>query len=152
AAALDPRQLQRFKNEAQAAAHLYHPHIVPVYAVGQERGVHYFAMQFIEGRTLAALIAQLRQLGGRDAPHPTATRPYRPAACADDTTRPTGLLSTQPPPHDSASFRTIAQLGVQAAEALEHAHQLGVVHRDIKPANLLVDGRGQLWVTDFGLA
>jgi hypothetical protein len=46
----------------------------------------------------------------------------------------------------------VAQLGVEAAEALEYAHQLGVVHRDIKPANLLVDGRSHLWVTDFGLA
>src|SRR5262249_6233063 len=51
-----------------------------------------------------------------------------------------------------AHFRTVARLGVQAAEALEHAHQLGVVHRDVKPANLLVDARGGLWVTDFGLA
>jgi hypothetical protein len=46
----------------------------------------------------------------------------------------------------------VAQLGLQAAEALEHAHQLGVVHRDIKPANLLVELHGHLWVTDFGLA
>jgi tetratricopeptide (TPR) repeat protein len=46
----------------------------------------------------------------------------------------------------------VAQLGVQAAEALEHAHQMGVVHRDIKPANLLVDARVHLWITDFGLA
>src|SRR5438105_6003186 len=53
---LDPRQLQRFKNEAQAAAQLHHPHIVPIYSVGCERGVHYFAMQYIEGRTLAELI------------------------------------------------------------------------------------------------
>src|SRR5262249_52914015 len=56
AAALDAKQLQRFKNEAQAAAHLHHQNIVPVYAVGCERGVHYYAMQFIEGQTLAALI------------------------------------------------------------------------------------------------
>ena len=41
---------------------------------------------------------------------------------------------------------------MQAAEALEHAHGLGVLHRDVKPANLLVDARGHLWVTDFGLA
>src|SRR5438105_15961469 len=51
AAVLDPRQLQRFQNEARAAASLHHPHIVPVYAVGADRGVHYYAMQFIGGQT-----------------------------------------------------------------------------------------------------
>src|SRR5437899_1098705 len=61
AAAMDAKQLQRFKNEAQAAAHLHHTNIVPVHAVGCERGVHYYAMQFIEGQTLAAVIHELRQ-------------------------------------------------------------------------------------------
>ncbi len=60
AAALDSRQLQRFKNEALAAACLRHENIVPVYTVGEERGVHYYAMQFIEGRSLAHLVASLR--------------------------------------------------------------------------------------------
>ena len=43
-------------------------------------------------------------------------------------------------------------MGLQAAEALAHAHQKGVVHRDIKPANLILDSSGDIWITDFGLA
>jgi hypothetical protein len=80
AAALDGRQLQRFKNEAQAAAQLHHQHIVPVYGVGCERAVHYYAMQFIDGQTLADLIAQLRRGGAAEPPAPPAaaeaTGPY----------------------------------------------------------------------------
>src|SRR5258707_10052290 len=60
AAAFDPKQLQRFQNEAQAAAQLHHANIVPVYGVGHERGVHYYAMQLIDGQSLAALIEELR--------------------------------------------------------------------------------------------
>ncbi len=108
----DPRRLRRFQVEAQAAACLNHPHIVPVYLVGAEGGVHFFAMQLIEGRTLAEAIAG----GERLAP------------------------------------RAAAELGRQAAEALDYAHAQGVVHRDVKPSNLLIDGLGRLWVADFGLA
>ena len=59
AATLDPRHVQRFKIEAQAAGCLHHTNIVPVHAVGQERGVHYYAMQLIDGRPLTALICEL---------------------------------------------------------------------------------------------
>jgi tetratricopeptide (TPR) repeat protein len=161
AAALDARQLQRFKNEAQAAAGLHHTHIVPVYAVGCARGVHYYAMQLIDGHTLAAHIGQLRQQHGLEPAAPAgaspseavgqATGPYVSAAGADTAGLPT-VVWTAHSNRNPAFFRTAAELGMQAAQALEHAHQLGVVHRDIKPANLLLDGRGQLWVTDFGLA
>src|SRR5437764_161055 len=74
ATALDAKQLQRFKNEAQAAAQLHHTNIVPVYAVGCERGVHFYAMQLIEGQNLADLIAQLR----RQDEAPTLTQPALP--------------------------------------------------------------------------
>jgi serine/threonine protein kinase/Flp pilus assembly protein TadD len=70
AAAMDPKQLQRFKNEAQAAAHLQHTNIVPVHYVGCERGVHFYAMQYIEGQTLAALIQELRHLAGMETERP----------------------------------------------------------------------------------
>jgi serine/threonine protein kinase/Flp pilus assembly protein TadD len=154
AATLDPRQLQRFQNESRAAASLDHPHIVHVHAVGQERGVHYYAMQFIEGQTLAALIADLRRAGGLPAPrHEQPTTPHVPGrpAPAADTALP-AAASTERLPRNRAYFRRVAEWGIQAAEALEHAHGVGIVHRDVKPANLMVDGRGNVWVTDFGLA
>ena len=68
AAALDPQQLRRFQIEAQAAAQLHHTNIVPIFSVGCERGVHYYAMQFIEGQSLASLIDDLRRLSQSESP------------------------------------------------------------------------------------
>ena len=49
-------------------------------------------------------------------------------------------------------YHEAAGIGIQVADALAYAHSQGVVHRDIKPSNLLIDDRGTVWVTDFGLA
>jgi eukaryotic-like serine/threonine-protein kinase len=188
AASLDPKQLQRFKNESMAAAHLHHSNIVPVYAVGCERGVHYYAMQFIDGQSLAALIDELRQIEanagesparpnggaafamaqgltsgrfGLAAPSPDANQTTaihdndessRAIASIPPVSAPATRSSTGSSNRGRAFFHTVARLGMQAAEALEHAHEQGVLHRDIKPSNLLLDGRGNLWITDFGLA
>jgi serine/threonine protein kinase len=67
-------------------------------------------------------------------------------------TEPIGQLSTQRQADPKAFCQSIARLGIQAAEALHHAHQEGMVHRDIKPSNLLLDAEGKLSITDFGLA
>ncbi len=177
AATLDRQQLQRFRNEAQAAAHLHHTNIVPVFEAGCAAQVHYYAMQLIEGQSLAVLLQHRRRLSGSGstsgaglaAGASTTTLDHQPLA-ADTST--TSAVKVSPPtgaeaapqaaaPSAQASFATlpwaaffaeVVRLGIQAAEALAYAHQRGVVHRDIKPANLLLDVRGQLWITDFGLA
>jgi hypothetical protein len=156
AAVLDARQIARFKNEAQAAAQLQHPNIVPVYAVGAERGVHYYAMQFIDGQPLDRAIAQLRSLANPVAGTLAETAVYRAdtTSAAEDAAswHPRGSFLSTKWTTRREYFDTVMRLGIQAAEALDAAHGCGVVHRDIKPSNLLLDGAGKLWVTDFGLA
>jgi eukaryotic-like serine/threonine-protein kinase len=134
---LNAKDRERFRNEAQAAARLHHTNIVPVYCVGSERGVDYYAMQYIEGQSMAALIrrraeAKRKRMAG---PHGSRT----------DTNG--GEFADQ-----IAYFRGVARWGIQAAEALHHAHAHGVVHRDVKPSNLLIDIQDNLWMTDFGVA
>jgi eukaryotic-like serine/threonine-protein kinase len=151
AASLDPRHRQRFQIEAQAAALLHHEHIVPIFGVGTDAGVHYYAMQYIDGRSLAEIIADLRRAKPRGARESGETEPtaLHPPAAVEPPPRPASSGSST---HNRQHWRTAAGWALEAALALEHAHEIGVIHRDIKPSNLLIDQRGHLWVTDFGLA
>lgn len=129
-AAMEQRRVDRFKREAHAAAKLKHPNIVPIHFVGEDEGLHYFVMQYIEGRSLHEELDLQRQQGK-------------------------GGLDEEPilPAFGSKSFITAAaELVRSVALALHYAHEHGVVHRDVKPHNLLLDHSGNILVADFGLA
>jgi serine/threonine protein kinase/WD40 repeat protein/Tfp pilus assembly protein PilF len=176
---LPATHLERFRREARAAARLHHTNIVPVHGVGEQDGVHYYAMQFIQGQGLDAVLQEVRRLRSMKGPS-TADEPGPGADRTQTLCR--GLLtgrfageansgmtqvavdpeaSTAPgPAHrtgltaqpDSLYYRSVARMGVQVAAGLDYAHQQGILHRDIKPSNLVLDARGTVWITDFGLA
>ncbi len=121
--------VSRLRAEAEAAANLDHPGIVPIYEIGQRDSHHYFSMKFIEGESLAQA-ALKREVRNR-------------------------LVETddrKPHPLGESELRSRVQLVADVAKAIHFAHQRGIIHRDLKPANILIDKEGLPHVTDFGLA
>ena len=144
----DATARRRFRNEAYAAASLRHPHIVPVYAVEVDAEPPFLVMPLVAGSSLAALVRGLREATGAVADttvEAAGAVPHAPEPPSAE--RPAAAL-----PGDRDHHRAAARLARQAADALQHAHESGIVHRDIKPGNLLVEPGGHLWVADFGMA
>lgn len=154
AALADARGLQRFQNEARAAATLHHPNIVPVFFVGSDKGIHFFAMQLVDGPSFADIISALGDANDTEA----VDSPTRPANAdekhlVNQTHQDLqAAVSTLREKSRAKFVRRAAEWIAQAADGLAHAHENGVLHRDIKPGNLLLDSDGKVWITDFGLA
>jgi WD40 repeat protein/serine/threonine protein kinase len=174
-ALIDEMQIRRFRNEAAAAAQLAHPNIVSVYSVGSDRGVHYYAMQLIDGQSIAEVIGSIRERISTqdkdkhhaDTPRDIGTTQRATEAPSPATKGPKDASSRKQLMEDDFAaavshhrhpqscqrlFKSIAAIGCDAARAIHYAHEAGIVHRDIKPHNLMLDDKGKIWITDFGLA
>jgi serine/threonine protein kinase len=132
-----PERQERFRREALAASRLRHPNIVTILSFGEQRGLRYIAMELVEGKSLRDVLAQSQPA---QPPRP----PLRKEGRVLDAEAPAVRTAMTP----AAASKII--LGV--ARALEHCHGLGIIHRDIKPHNILIDGRGESRLVDFGLA
>jgi serine/threonine protein kinase len=156
---LTEKAVGRFRREAEAAARLHHTNIVPVYATGEDKGIHYYPMELIDGPSLDHVIRGLRQ---GDAPL-SGTPAAVPSSAASGPSAPTGPYipaATGTPSSDSSTttasgadhFDRIARMIAEVADGLEYARRQGVIHRDLKPSNLLLSPEGRLSINDFGLA
>ena len=117
----DVQAVGRFRREMQLIGSLVHPNIVRALNAGETEGMHYLAMEFVDGISLQKLVETVRE---KNVAAPTLPIISLGAAC---------------------------EAVRQAALGLQHAHEFRLVHRDIKPANLMLDHRGTVKVLDLGL-
>ncbi len=144
-ATMDPAAVLRFRREAEATSRIAHPGVVPVYGTGDSDGIHWYAMEYVDGPTLASWIETLasRQCERLDA------------ALVDEVLQGARFPSLREPRAGgpgSRYVRSCARICADVASALAAAHSAGVIHRDVKPGNVMIHPSGRPVVVDFGLA
>jgi serine/threonine protein kinase/formylglycine-generating enzyme required for sulfatase activity len=126
----DAEMLTRFRREALAASKLAHSNIVPILDFGEEAGLLWYAMEYIDGHDLHEEIERLRR-------HSRAAGGSAPIF----------------PPFGSENYVSVLlERFSPLVDAIHAAHRGGIVHRDIKPQNILLDHSGRMFLADFGLA
>jgi len=167
--AADNKTFIRFMREAKAAGQLDHANIVHVHGLGVDEKTPYFAMEFVEGETLAHILtgmrAQAHEAGARrgglshisrwfatNSEPARATIAHNAVAAGEGDDNVGGVSPFDTHEEDIIYYGKLAKAFAGAAEGLQHAHSKGVIHRDIKPSNLILDREGRLRILDFGLA
>ncbi|MCB9831776.1 MAG: SUMF1/EgtB/PvdO family nonheme iron enzyme [Planctomycetes bacterium] len=117
----------RFQREAEVASRLDHRGIARIFELGEDQGLPYIAMEFVQGETLASRLARQREAG-------------------------LGARFEASSPERRRQLDDVVRLIEEAALALHAAHEAGLVHRDIKPGNIMVREDGSPCILDFGLA
>lgn len=139
---------ERFRREVLAVARLQHTGIVPILTCGEAEGIPFYAMDLVHGASVGEVLAELNGTapGALDGPMLRAALQRAMAKKKE-------LVGVQDAPVFQGAWNNVCcRLVLEAAEALQHAHDQGVLHRDIKPSNLLLTGDGHVRIIDFGLA
>jgi WD40 repeat protein/serine/threonine protein kinase len=159
----DPKAEARFAREIRALGRVEHPNLVRIFTSGADGDRWFYAMELVEGATLAAVCDRLQATTATGAVDLHTWHEALSTVCAaarEAERAQSATNSSDPPPRPGAPqpgrrpyVRHVAGLVRQAAEAAHALHEAGVVHRDIKPGNIVVDAGGsQAVLMDLGLA
>ncbi len=143
ALSLSKESIARFRREASTVARLRHAGIVPVHAIGEEDGAHFFAMELVEGISLDKLVSSLVGRKPEELTTEVLTEALKASALGE---------SEWVDDEAHGWIRLAVEWVRQVAEALHFAHEAGVLHRDVKPGNILLRADGHAMLTDFGLS
>ena len=159
---LKPEQIRRFQREAEVMSRLPHRNICRIYEAGEFERIQYITMEFVDGLSLAELLSgpaaasNNRKTGISDLQ--TIIRKVRSDIASAKSREDSGQSEPKEAPMPASRQRLLLPteqaitLFVKVCEAVQFAHEHGVLHRDLKPGNILLREDGEPLVADFGLA